>query len=70
MGRTKKMEVRCEHCGKWFGSPIMFGDSDTFDSATLIGNRAQCPRCRQMTGMNKENIRAAFDDGGFSGNKT
>lgn len=70
MSQTKKIEIRCEHCGEWFPSPIFMDLAQTFDLSTMEGNRVKCPRCGQKTGCNKENMRATFDDGGFTGNKT
>jgi hypothetical protein len=69
MAKTVSIEIRCLHadCRKWFRSPIFFGDSESFDTATLFGNLAQCPHCRRMTGCNKENFKARFEDGGHMG---
>ena len=52
-----KCEIRCLYCGKWFPSPIQFGDAESFFSSELIGNRVNCPFCGHMTGCNKENMR-------------
>lgn len=68
MSKTKSIEIRCEHCRKWFPSPIFFGDSESFDTSVLFANKAQCRHCGKMTGCNKENFRALFEDGGFQGN--
>jgi DNA-directed RNA polymerase subunit RPC12/RpoP len=67
MSQVSSIEIRCLHCGKWFPSPIFFGDSESFDTSTLIGNQAQCPHCGRMTGCNKENIRLRHEQGGFVG---
>ena len=67
MAKTKEISVRCLHCREWFPSPIFLGDSETFDSNVLFNNRAQCPQCGQMTGCDKNNFRARFEDGGFLG---
>lgn len=67
MGKTKEISIRCLHCREWFPSPIFFGDSESFDTATLFGNLAQCPHCGKMTGCNKNNFRARFKDGGSLG---
>lgn len=67
MGKTKEISIRCLHCREWFPSPIFFGDSESFDTATLFGNLAQCPHCGKMTGCNKNNFRARFEDGGSLG---
>lgn len=70
MAKTTDIQVRCQHCRNWFRSGIWMGDSETFDTATLFGNRQQCPHCDRMTGCNKENFRARFEDGGFMGGDT
>ncbi|MFX3669781.1 hypothetical protein [Xanthomonas prunicola] len=70
MSLTKKIEIRCSACKSWFPSPIFFGDADTFDAAMMSGNIVNCPHCGQITHCNKENMRANFGDGGFSGNDT
>lgn len=70
MAKTKEISIRCSHCQTWFPSPIWFGDSESFDTSTLFANQAQCPRCKKMTGCNKENFHALFEDGGFLGKKT
>jgi hypothetical protein len=67
MSKTVSIEIRCLHCKSWFRSPIFFGDSESFDSSQLFANRAQCPHCSRMTGCNKENFRARFEDGGHLG---
>lgn len=67
---TTTVEIRCEHCKRWFASPIAFGDPKSFDLTTMYGNSAQCPHCREMTGCNKENMRMRHGDGGFVGNAT
>lgn len=70
MARVKEIHVYCSHCGFWIPSPISFGGSESFDSSTLIGNRVQCPECREMTSCNKENMRVRYAGGGFIGNET
>jgi hypothetical protein len=67
MSKTESIEIRCQHCRKWFPSPIFFGDSESFDTSALFGNLAQCRHCGKMTGCNKENFRARFEDGGHLG---
>lgn len=69
MNAATRVEIKCQHCGSWFSSPIAFGDGDVFDSTILEGNRVQCGSCGRMTGCDKENMRAVFPDGGFTGNK-
>lgn len=67
MSKTISIEIRCQHCHGWFASPIFFGDSSSFDTSMLFGNLAQCRHCGKMTGCNKENFRARFEDGGHLG---
>jgi hypothetical protein len=70
MAKTQEISIRCQYCRQWFPSPIFFGDSQSFDTATLFNNKAQCHHCHKMTGCDKENFRARFEDGGFIGNYT
>lgn len=70
MAKVNVVDIRCLHCGEWFQSPIFFSDSEYFDTSTLIGNKAQCTNCRQMTGCNKENMRVRHQEGGFVGKDT
>ena len=60
MEREIICEIRCLNCKKWFRSPIQFGDAESFFGSTLINNKAQCPFCKVMTGIDKENMR--FDE--------
>lgn len=69
MNGATRVEIKCQHCGSWFGSPIAFGGGEVFDSTNLEGNRVKCSGCGKMTGCNKENMRAVFPDGGFTGNE-
>ena len=70
MSKVNSIQIKCEHCKKWFNSSIFLGDSQTFDTSTLEGNKEQCPHCKKMTGCNKDNMRMREDDGGFVGHKT
>ena len=70
MARVNTIEIRCLSCGKWFPSPIMLGDTESFDTSTLIGNTVTCAHCGRMTGCNKENMRVRSQDGGFLGKDT
>jgi len=65
---TESITIKCLNCGEKFPSPIFMTPFASFSSATLTGNKAQCPKCRQMTGCNKENFVARFKGGGFVGN--
>jgi hypothetical protein len=70
MSKTTEISIRCQHCKKWFPSPIFMGDSKSFNTATLFNNKAQCHHCKRMTGCDKENFRARFENGGFLGSDT
>lgn len=48
--------IKCKHCKQQFRSPIQFGNPTAFFTSTLVGNEAQCSKCRKMTGCNKENM--------------
>jgi len=50
-------QIRCMKCKKWVSSPIKFGDSKSFFSSTLVGNKLKCPICHKETDCNKENMR-------------
>lgn len=72
----KAVNILCGHCGLRFPSPIFLGDMFTFETATTSGNRAECPRCREMIHCNKENMSYVLADGSggsvgsdFPGNK-
>ena len=60
--KIRSVDVQCSHCGTLFSSPITFTDGGVFDTATLTGNKVQCPNCREMTDCNKENMRVRYDD--------
>ncbi len=72
MAKIKESFIKCGHCGTKFRSPIHFGDTESFDSATLSNNTAQCPnpKCRKTIHCNKENMSYVLADGsgGFVGN--
>jgi len=70
MSKTTEISIRCQHCRKWFSSPIFMGDSESFNTAILFNNKAQCSHCGKMTSCDKENFRARFEDGGFLGMDT
>jgi len=70
MAKTTEIKVRCLNCEKWFDSAIWISERSGFDSATLTGNLQQCPHCGKLTGCNKENFKARFEDGGFLGEET
>ena len=60
MAEIKQIEIRCTKCKKWFASPIVFGETKSFDSSCLEGNLVQCQHCKKMTGCNKENMRTVL----------
>lgn len=70
MATIKVSYIKCS-CGHRFASPFHFGDTESFDSATMMGNTAQCPKCSRMIACNKENMsfELAADEGGFVGDK-
>ena len=72
MSGVKSLEIRCEHCGEWFPSPIAFGGGESFDATRLTGNRVTCKHCGKWTGCNKENmrLREEGETGGFVGTDT
>ncbi|MEY8191100.1 hypothetical protein AB4X15_15775 [Peribacillus simplex] len=69
MDKITEIQILClnRNCVKWFNSPIFFGDMDSLMSSTLIGNKAQCPHCKEMTPCNTANMRVKSTDGGFQG---
>lgn len=66
--KTVSITIKCLNCDNNFPSPIFMGSWKSFSTSTLIGNKAQCPHCKKLTGCNKENFVARFEDGGFIGN--
>lgn len=70
MSQIKELQIKCLHCEKWLRSPIQFGSTEVFHSSTLIGNKVNCPHCKEMTGCNKENVRMIGENEGFVGNQT
>ena len=67
MEKVKEIKIRCLRCNYIFNSPIFFGQFESFDTCTLVGNTVQCPSCNEMTGCNKENMNVKFEGGGFVG---
>ncbi len=69
--KIKESYIKCGHCGMKFRSPIFFADTDSFETATMMGNQAQCPQCGRMIHCNKENMSYVLADdeepGGFVG---
>ena len=47
---------RCKICGEEHPSPIAFEDKRSFESATLENNSFQCPKTRQITSYNKNDM--------------
>lgn len=48
--------VKCRHCGGIFSSPIQFGSKESFESSHLKNNTTNCPICKKMTGLDKEDM--------------
>lgn len=63
MTEIRRVELQCLNCKTWFPSPIQFGDTESFERSSLIGNRFGCPVCQTMVPCNKENMRHARTDG-------
>jgi len=66
------VKIKCSKCNNWFKSPIYFGNIESLDSCTLIGNTVSCPFCGQFVPCNKENMRFVSADkgSGFLGTDT
>ena len=48
MAKIKASHIKCGVCGTKFRSPNSLGDTEAFQSATLVGNTASCPDCGRM----------------------
>jgi len=48
--------VVCKQCSAVFPSPIVFGDRESFETSTLIGNIVTCPKCGSAVPCDKENM--------------
>lgn len=70
MDKVKKLQIYCPVCKKWFNSPIMFEDADSFDATTMNENVTSCPYCNHTINCNKENMRMTSESGGHLGNET
>jgi hypothetical protein len=59
MDKTQWGEIRCQHCKRWFKSPIVFGNEDKFFSTDTRYNLTTCPHedCRKITGCDRSNKR-------------
>ena len=63
--------VKCQNegCGKFFKSPVGFGeidgfgDKETFESVKMTGNRTICPHCQKGTPLDKKFMKVTCDDG-------
>lgn len=64
MAAVNQIEIRCQHCRRWFPSPILVGDDESFDTNTLIDETVTCPHCGQATGCDPEHIRFSAEGGG------
>lgn len=69
MPKIDKIDLQCAACKQWSSSPIMFGDTESFMSSTMIGNTFKCPHCGSKSPCNKENVKFSRADGkgGFVG---
>lgn len=63
MSLIKSVQVQCTFCNKWLRSPFGFGDTRSFKTSTLTGNKVQCPHCGNMTDSNKENMKVIHENG-------
>ena len=68
MAKIKSVHIKCGCCGTSFPSAISFGDTEAFQSATLMGYRQQCPGCSEMVPWNAESMtyEVAGREGGFT----
>ncbi|MDR8087800.1 hypothetical protein [Burkholderia gladioli] len=68
MEKISQVSLKCPN-GHKFPSPIFIGDKRSFDSATMSGNRTNCPKCGVVFSCNKENMSyvLADDSGGAVG---
>ena len=57
MAELNQIEIRCQHCRRWFPSPVVFGKDESFDTATLLEDTVLCPHCGKPTGCDEENMR-------------
>jgi hypothetical protein len=64
MARLNQVEIRCQHCHRWFPSPVVFGDDESFDTATLVEDTVTCPHCARLTGCDDANVRIRTEDSG------
>ena len=62
MARLLQIEIRCEHCRQWFPSPVVYGDDESFDTATLVADTVTCSRCGRETGCDQANVRVRGDE--------
>jgi len=67
MSKVNEIQIHCTSCDTWFKSPIFFGDSKSFNTSKMIGNKVNCPSCNKTISCNKENMRVRHEDGGFVG---
>jgi hypothetical protein len=71
MAKIKESFITCGYCRTKFGSPIFFASTESFESAIMSGNRAQCanPACGKMINCNSENMSYTLEggSGGFMG---
>lgn len=59
--------VQCQHCGHQSRSPIAFGDTQSFETATLVNNKTSCPKCTKPTPLEKRFMAYRLEDGAIGG---
>lgn len=57
MAELRQFEIRCRHCRNWFPSPVVFGDDESLDTATLLESTVTCPHCGKETGSDPADVR-------------
>jgi hypothetical protein len=62
MTRVHQIEIRCRHCRNWFPSPVVFGDDESFDTATLTADTVTCSHCGRETGCDPQNVRVRSEE--------
>ena len=52
-------EARCDHCKKWFHSPIQLSAA-SFATAVIDNNPVSCANCGETTDCSKSNMRYVY----------
>lgn len=63
MAAVNQIEIRCQHCDRWFPSPILVGDDESFDTNTLADETVTCPHCGRPTGCDADHTRFSAEGG-------